>query len=60
MCVYFSKAEAGTSEAMREVGKDAFNRDVADFERKKAIAKPYTTKRECSVQESVYLIMPEL
>ena len=26
----------------------------------KAIAKAYTTKRECSVQEAVYLIMPEL
>ena len=26
----------------------------------KAIAKAYITKRECSVQEAVYLIMPEL
>ena len=26
----------------------------------KAIAKAYTAKRECLVQEAVYLIMPEL
>ena len=60
MCAYFSKAEDGTSEAMKEVAKDAFNRGVSDYEKMKAIAKAYTTKRECSVQEAVYLIMPEL
>ena len=60
MCAYFSKAEDGTSEAMKEVAKDAFNRGVSYYEKMKAIAKAYTTKRECSVQEAVYLIMPEL
>ena len=34
----------GLQEAMREVGKDAFNRGVSDYERKKAIAKPYTVR----------------
>ena len=60
MCAYFSKAEDGTSEAMKEEAKDAFNRGVSYYEKMKAIAKAYTTKRECSVQEAVYLIMPEL
>ena len=50
----------GTSEAMKEAAKDAFNRGVSDYEKMKAIAKAYTTNRKCSVQEAVYLIMPEL
>ena len=53
-------AEDATSEAMKEADKDAFNRGVSDHEKMKAIAKAYTTKRECSVQEAVYLLMPEL
>ena len=51
MYVYFSKAEDGTSEALKQA--------VKDFKRMKAIAWAYTTKRECSVQEAVYLVMPE-
>ena len=31
-----------------------------DFEKMKAISKAYMTKRECSVQEAVCHIMPEL
>ena len=31
----------------------------SDFDRMKAIARAYATKRECSVQEAVYLVMPE-
>ena len=46
MCAYFSKAEDGTSEAMKEAAKDAFNRGVPDYEKMKAIPKAYTTKRE--------------
>ena len=30
------------------------------FERMKAISRAYATKRECSVQEAVYLVTPEL
>ena len=60
MCAYFSKAEDGTSQVMEEACKDAFNRDVLDCEKMKVIAKAYTTKTECSVQEAVYMIMPEL
>ena len=31
-----------------------------NFEQMKSIARAYTTKRECSVQEAVYHVMPEL
>ena len=60
MCADFSKAEDKRSEAMKQAVKDAINGKKSDFERMKAIARAYATKRECSVQEAVYLVMPEL
>ena len=60
MYAYFSKAEDETSEAMKQVVQDAINGKKSDFERMKAIARAYATKREWSVQEAVYLVMPEL
>ena len=60
MCAYFSKSEDETSEAMKQAVKDAINGKKSDFERMKAIARAYATKRECSVQEAVFLVMPEL
>ena len=60
MCVYFSKAEEETSEAMKQAVKDVMNGKKSDNERMKAITRAYTTKRECSFQEAVYLVMPEL
>ena len=33
---------------------------MSDYEKMNATAKAYTTKRECSVQETDYLIIPEL
>ena len=60
MSAYFSKSEDETSEAMKQTGKEALKMNKSDYERMKAIRKAYITKRECSVQEAVYLIMPEL
>ena len=60
MCADFSKAEDKTSEAMKQAVKDAINGKNSDFERMNAIARAYATKGECSVQEAVYLVMPEL
>ena len=60
MCANFSKAEDKTSEAMKQAVKDAINGKNSDFERMNAIARAYATKGECSVQEAVYLVMPEL
>ena len=60
ICAYFSKAEDEASEAIKQAVKDAVNEKKSDFERMKAIARTYATKREGSVQEVVYLVMPEL
>ena len=60
MCAYFSKSEDESSEAMKQAAKEASKMNLNVFEQMKAIAKAYTTKRECSVQEAVYHIMPEL
>ena len=60
MCAYFSKAEDETSEAMKQAAKEAFKGNKTDYEKMKAVARAYATKRECSVQEAVYLLMPEL
>ena len=59
MCAY-SKSEDEASEAMKQVEKEAVNGNLNVFEKIKAISKAYMTKRECSVEEAVYLIMPEL
>ena len=60
MCAYFSKTEDETSEAMKQAAKEAFNTNKTNIEQVRSIARAYVTKRECSVQESVYLVMPEL
>ena len=60
MCAYFSKAEDETSEAMKQAAKEAPNARKTEFETMKAIAKAYSTKTECSVQEALYHILPEL
>ena len=60
MYTCFSKAEDRTSEAMKQTGKEALVSSKSDYEKMKATAKAYRTKRKCSVQEEVCLVMPEL
>ena len=60
MCAYFSMAENETSEAMKQAAKEAFFSGKTELEKMRAVAKTYSKKRECSVQETVYLLMPEL
>ena len=52
-CAYFSKAKDETSVAMKQAVKDPIIEKKSDFERMKAIARAYATKRGCSVQEPV-------
>ena len=59
-CIYLSKAEDAKSEAMKQAAEEALVSSKSDYAKMKAIAKAYTTKRECSVQKAVYLVMPEL
>ena len=60
MCAYFSKSEDKCSTAKKEALKMAEQNDLSRFETMVNIAKAYNTNRECSVQEAVYLTMPEL
>ena len=60
MCAYFSKSEDETSETRKQAAKDACNMNKNNFEQMKSIARAYATRRECSVQEAVYKLMPEL
>ena len=59
MCAYFSKSEDEASEAMKQVAKEAVKENLNVFVKIKAISKAYISKRECSVREAVYHIMPE-
>ena len=60
MCSYFSEAEDETSDAMEQAAKEAFSGNKSHYEKMKAIVRAYATKRKCSFQEAVYLVMPEL
>lgn len=60
MCAYFSKCEDETSQAMKRAAKEAAMSNKSYQQQMRIIAKAFSTKRECSVQEAVYLVMPEL
>ena len=60
MCAYFSKSEDKTSEAMQIASREAVTANKERYEQMQSIARAYLSKRECSVQEAVYHIMPEL
>ncbi|XP_066934413.1 uncharacterized protein [Clytia hemisphaerica] len=60
MCAYFSKSEDKCSTAMQEALKQAKDSNDSQFEKMSKIAKVYNSNRECSIQEAVYLTMPEL
>ena len=60
MCAYFSKSEDETSEIMKQAAKEAFKSNKTNIEQMRSVARAYATKRECSVQEAVYILMQEL
>ena len=45
---------------MKQAGKKSSAPGKSNFEKMRAVARAYSTKRESSVQESLYLLMPEL
>ena len=45
---------------MKQAAKEALSRNKLHYEKMKAILRAYATKRECSFQEEVYLVMLEL
>ena len=60
MCSYLSKQEEECSQAMKQAVKEVFENNLDNYQQMKRVAHAYSSKRECSVQESVYHIMPEL
>ena len=60
ICVYFSKAEDATSEAMKQAAELAMSVAHTKREHMTKVARAYLTKCECSVQEAVYHAMPQL
>ena len=57
MCAYLSKSEDECSQAMSEAMKDAFEKQLDNYEQMKSVAHAYTNKRECSIQECVYHLL---
>ncbi|XP_066915086.1 uncharacterized protein [Clytia hemisphaerica] len=60
MCAYLSKSEDEVSHAMTQAVQDAFENGGDKYEQMKSVAHAYVSKREVSVQEAVYLSMPQL
>jgi len=58
MCSYFSKCETESSVAMKKATEEAD--DLSFKERMKKLAITFLSHRQCSVQEAVYQLMPEL
>ena len=60
MCQFFSKTENRCSQAMKQAAKEAFENNMHHHDTKKISALAYLSNRQCSVQEAVYHILPEL
>ena len=60
VCSYLSKEEDECSQAMKQAFKETLEKRASYYEQMKTIAHAYSSKRECSLQEAVYHIMPEL
>ena len=60
VCSYFAKSEDQCSEAMKEAAKLAIENKLDNSQAMKMVIRAYLSKRECSVQEAVYHILPEL
>ena len=55
---YLSKSESECSVAMKQAVQDAFEKELDNYEQMKSVANAYINKRECSIQECVYHILP--
>jgi len=58
MCAYFSKSENESSLAMKKAAEDSENLNLPDRMKKLALA--FLSHRQCSLQEAVYQVLPEL
>ena len=60
MCSYLSKQEDECSQAMKQAFKESLERGAGSYEQMKSVVHAHVSKRECSLQEVVYKVMPEL
>ena len=58
MCAYLSKTKDECSHSMNQALKDPFGGELENYEQMKSLAYAYLRKRECSVQECIYDILP--
>ena len=58
MFAYLSKSENECLVAMKQAVRDAFEKELNNYEQMKSVANAYINKRECSIQECVYHILP--
>ena len=58
MFAYLSKSESGCSVAMKQAVQNAFEKELDNFGQMKSVANAYKNKRECSIQEYGYHILP--
>ena len=55
-----SKQEDGCSQAMKQALKESLEKGVVSYEQMKSVAHACSLKRECSLKEAIYQVMPEL
>ena len=60
MSSYLSKQEDECSQAMKQAFEESLEIDAGSYEQMKSVTHAYVSKRECSLQEAVYQVMPEL
>ena len=60
MCSYLTKQEDKCSETMKQTFRESLEKGTGSYEQMKSVAHAYASNRECSLQEAVYQIMPEL
>ena len=58
MCAYLSKSENECSVATKQTVRDAFEKSLNNYEQMKLVAIANINKRECSIQECVYHLLP--
>ena len=60
MCSYLIKGEDQCSKAMKQVFEKAIKSRASYFEEMKSVAFSYASRQECSLEEAIYHIIPEL
>ena len=60
MCQYFSKIEDQCSQTMKQEVRKNIKNNIHHRDTIKTIAKAYLSNKECSVRETVFLILAEL